>query len=150
MELPLNVKTVLPHRTPMLMVDDILQLTERFIETDFTIQNDNIFVEVGVLSEYGLIENAAQTCSGIIGKPYFDAYENDPNFTLHGYISKIHSTKIYELPPVGGKIHSKGEMTSNIQIDDFMNCKMMCHSYFNGKLLAVSSFNLIVQEDKLQ
>ena len=67
----INIQEYLPHRTPMLMADTVLEITEKYAVTEFTILPDNIFVENGFLTEAGLIENCAQTCSTITGQQLF-------------------------------------------------------------------------------
>ena len=65
------IQDYLPHRKPMLMVDLILELNDHEVKTVFELKADNLFVENGFFAESGLIENAAQTCSSIVGQTFF-------------------------------------------------------------------------------
>ena len=149
MKLPMSIRDFLPHREPMLMVDDIVKLDDSTIETSFLIKNGNIFVEDEHLTETGIIENAAQTSSGIVGGPHFEANKLNKEYRVLGYISKIKSVEIFKLPPVNSQLKTKGEMLSMHQIGDFYNCNMKCYTYLNDERIAESYFNLIIQPDML-
>ena len=49
MDVSIDIKNYLPHRRPMLMVDEIVAINSEFVETFFTIKEDNIFVHNGFL-----------------------------------------------------------------------------------------------------
>jgi 3-hydroxymyristoyl/3-hydroxydecanoyl-(acyl carrier protein) dehydratase len=68
----INIHNFFPHREPMLMTDYILELTKEKVITSFEIKEDNIFVHNNEFVEAGLIENAAQTCSSILGQSFFE------------------------------------------------------------------------------
>lgn len=145
MEFPVSIRRFLPHREPMLMVDDVLRLDDQCIATSFEIKEDNIFVENGFLNESGLIENAAQTCSGIVGKPYFDANKEGEEYKVLGYISRIKKTEIFKFPKVNSVLTTEGKLLSMHPIGEVYNCEMKCLTYSEGKLMAESSFSLIIQ-----
>ena len=58
-----GIKTFIPQREPMLMVDKLFSVSENDVETGLTVADSNIFVEDGVLSETGLIEHIAQSAA---------------------------------------------------------------------------------------
>jgi predicted hotdog family 3-hydroxylacyl-ACP dehydratase len=145
MKLPMSIRKFLPHREPMLMVDDILAMDDSFIETNFKIKSCNIFLEDNYLSEIGIIENAAQTSSGIVGRPYFEDNKSNKDFKIMGYISKIKSVKIFKLPPVDALLITRGELISNHHIGDVFNCNMKCNTYIGDEKIAESYFNLIIK-----
>lgn len=145
MKLPMSIREFLPHREPMLMVDDILKMDDTYIETNFKITNSNVFLEDDYLNEIGLIENAAQTTSGIVGRPYFEDNKSKKDFKVMGYISKIKSVKIFKLPPVDSTLITKGELISNHEIEGVFNCNMKCNTYLNEEKIAESYFNLIIK-----
>ena len=68
----LDITKFLPHRAPFLMVDHLLSFDDEHVSTSFKINPDCVFVNDNVFNEVGLIENAAQTCSSIVGKSYFE------------------------------------------------------------------------------
>ena len=91
----IDIKNFLPHRAPMLMVDHIYELSEQNVKTVFEIKEDNLFVENDFFAEVGLIENAAQTCSSIVGQSFFldDNHELKKGVEVIGFISGIKKAK---------------------------------------------------------
>ena len=67
----IDVSKFLPHRPPFLMIDKFLILNDKEVSTSFKIKEDCLFVENNYFNEIGLVENAAQTCSSIVGKSFF-------------------------------------------------------------------------------
>lgn len=61
------IQQFLPQRPPFVMVDSILDVTDRAGVTQLTIRPDNLFVDDGELSAAGLLENMAQSCAARIG-----------------------------------------------------------------------------------
>ena len=145
LEFPINIKRFLPHRKPMLMVDLIVSLDDSSIETSFEIKEDNIFLENGFFIEIGVIENAAQTCSGIVGWSHFEQNRHDESYKVEGFISKIDKVEIYKLPPTNTSIKTKGELLSMHQIGEMYNCKMNCRTFLGDEAIAHSLFTLIIK-----
>ncbi|HEX9980517.1 MAG TPA: ABC transporter permease [Flavobacterium sp.] len=145
---PIDIKNYLPHRAPMLMVDWILVLDNQQVETIFTIKSDNIFVENGIFCESGLIENAAQTCSSIVGKGYCVDENNQDRegVAVMGFISALKVLKIHSLPSVGSTINSKSVLISKFATDDYTLCTMSCSTFNGDELLLEGEINLFIQE----
>ena len=40
-----NIETVLPHRAPFIMIDNLIRADAKEFETDFIVQHDNIFLK---------------------------------------------------------------------------------------------------------
>jgi len=142
-----NIKKFLPHRKPMLMVDQMYNVLAESVETNFKINSDCIFVVDGKLTETGLIENAAQTCSAIVGKSFFheEDTEGDSN-ELIGFISAIKSVEIYELPSVDQTIITKANLVSRFDSDSYSICAIKCVIKCGVVILAESEMNLLIQE----
>ena len=139
--LHINIKEFLPHCKPMLMADEILDISEKNVVTSFHIDEKNIFVNNGVLEESGMTENIAQTCSAIFGQKFFDS-ENNERKKVVGYISNIKTLKIYQKPKVGETIIGKAELISKYN----NNCSVSCKTFSNEKLLAEAEISLIIKE----
>ncbi|RZJ53406.1 MAG: ABC transporter permease, partial [Flavobacterium sp.] len=137
MEKVIEIQNYLPHRAPMLMVDLILSMNHETVNTVFTIKEDNIFIENGRLSEFGLIENAAQTCSAIVAKSYFvdDADQDISNVDVIGFISSIKTIKIHALPEQGCDIHATASLLSSFDTGFYTTCMMSCKAYCGEELL---------------
>jgi predicted hotdog family 3-hydroxylacyl-ACP dehydratase len=148
MKVGVDIQNYLPHRAPMLMVDLILNIDANFVETEFLIKEDNIFVDNGIFTEAGLIENTAQTCSSIVGKKYFfdeDGTENK-DVSVIGFISAIKNLKIYILPKVNETIITKATLVSKFAGDDYTLCTMSCESVIENQKLLECEINLFIQK----
>lgn len=114
----ISIGKYLPHRPPMLMVDTITAIDDTSVVTEFFIKENGIFLEKGHLTEAGLIENMAQTCSAIVGQFFFGI--NDVSKNVIGYISAIKRADIYMNYPLHHKPYVpvlssyQGLMTSSI------------------------------------
>ena len=132
----------------MLMVDTMFNVRAESVETEFKIKSDCIFLtKNNDLSESGLIENAAQTCSAIVGKSYFD--EDDLKGVgnkVVGFISAIKSVSIYSLPFVDQVINTKAYLISRFDSDMYSICTIRCSIEREMDLLAECDMNLFIQE----
>ncbi|MBK0369523.1 ABC transporter permease [Flavobacterium agrisoli] len=148
METAINIQNYLPHRAPMLMVDCILELDVESVTTRFKIKKDTIFVTKNVFIEAGLIENAAQTCSAIVGKKYFfeeDGTENE-QVSVIGFISALKKVKIHSLPNVNQTITTKATLVSKFVGDDYTLCAMSCTIFLATTVLLECEMNLFIQK----
>lgn len=146
----ININNFLPHRAPMLMVDVLEEITATSVTSIFKINKDNVFIENDYFSEVGLIENAAQTCSSIVGQSYFFTKDNEikENVKLVGFISGIKKATIFMLPMVNQTIKSSATLVSRFDSDDYSICTMKCVTYQDDNLLLESEINLFIQEVK--
>ncbi|MBD3662276.1 MAG: ABC transporter permease, partial [Arenibacter algicola] len=55
------------------MVTKIIDLNKETVTTEFKVTEDCIFVKDNKFTESGIIENAAQSCSAIVGQDFFAA-----------------------------------------------------------------------------
>ena len=144
----IEIQNYLPHRAPMLLVDFILELSELEVKTIFEIKEDTLFVENNVFAEIGLIENAAQTCSAIVGKSYY-IDENDgkkDNVNVIGFISGIKKLKVYQLPKVGEAIQTSATLDSRFDFEDYSVCTMLCTTFHDSTMLFEAEINLFIRE----
>ena len=146
----IEIQHYLPHRKPMLMVDWILEISNEEVKTVFEIKEDNIFVEDNVFAEVGLIENAAQTCSSIVGQSFFleGDYQERNDVEVIGFISGIKKVLVLELPQVGSSIHTNAVLSSRFDTDDYIVCTMICNTFCNEKNIFEAEINLFIQEKR--
>lgn len=132
----------------MLMVDCIVAMNHEKVETIFTIEEDNIFVENGFFTEPGLIENAAQTCSAIVAKSYFVDENNEEveEKDVIGFISSIKKVAIHALPEAGCDITTVATLISSFDTGAYLTCMMSCKTYCGEELLLEGEINLFIQE----
>ena len=93
----------IPQRPPFVMIDKVVSADETTSVTSFAIRQDHLFVEDGVFTEPGLIENMAQTAAA--GTGYKAQQDNRP--APVGYIGAIKGLQVKELPGVGETITTK-------------------------------------------
>lgn len=146
----ININNFLPHRAPMLMVDYIAEITPTAVTSLFTIEENNVFVYKNSFSEVGLIENAAQTCSSIVGQSFFLTENNEvkENVKLVGFISGIKKATVHKLPLVLDTIKTAAILISRFDTDEYSICTMKCETFAQEKLLFEAEINLFIQEVK--
>lgn len=105
-----NILQYIPQRPPMVMVDAVLEATEKKIKGTFTIKKDNIFVENNLFSESGLIEHVAQVAAAGLG--YNQISKNLP--VQLGFIAAIKTLEIHSLPSVGSQLVSIVEVVNEV------------------------------------
>jgi 3-hydroxymyristoyl/3-hydroxydecanoyl-(acyl carrier protein) dehydratase len=143
----IDIKNFLPHREPFLMVDKVLELSEEFVVTSFKIKATCVLIENSCFNEVGLIENAAQTCSSIVGKSYFDDDDVEGKGTkLIGFISAIKKVSIIDVPKVGDTIITKASLKSRFDSEAYSISTLECVIYLADKEIASCEMNLFIQE----
>ena len=143
-----NIKDRLPHREPMLMIDELTLLTNEKVETKLEIKTDNIFVYNNHFVEAGLIENIAQTCSIIVGSDFFigdDYNKRDELIKVIGFISTIKKTQIMDLPKVGETIYSKGKLVSKLAGDGYTLCSLIGEISSQKKIYLNCEISLMIK-----
>lgn len=64
-EIPIT--ELIPQRPPFVMVDRVISCDRTDAVTEFTIREDNVFLDDMKLSPAGIIENMAQSCAARMG-----------------------------------------------------------------------------------
>lgn len=143
----IDIKKFLPHRPPFLLVTDMPFIDDISVITEFEITNDCIFISDNHLSESGIIENAAQTSSAIVGQSYYqvDDFEATSN-NLVGYISAIKKAVVHQLPEVGDTLVSKAKLVSRYDGQDLSICTIDCSSFRNDDLIVDCTLNFLIHE----
>lgn len=145
----IDISKFLPHRPPLLLIDKILILNDEQVSTSFKIIKDNIFVANNIFTEMGLVENAAQTCSSIVGKSFFDDDDVEgKGANLIGFISGIKKITVYSCPKVGSTIISSAKLTSRFDTDSYSICSLECTIYHGKEQLLSCVINLVIQDLK--
>lgn len=146
----IHINNFLPHRAPMLMVDVLEEISATSVTSVFQIKEENIFVEKEHFSEVGLIENAAQTCSSIVGQTFFLTSDNEikKNVKLVGFISGIKKATVSMLPKVNQTIKTSAILVSRFDSDAYSICTMKCETFQENNLLLEAEINLFIQEVK--
>lgn len=102
-----SITKYIPQRPPFVMIDELIAASEEGFHTTFTIEDTNLFLENGLLSESSLIENIAQTCAAGFG--YVNSQKGDSEGQL-GFIGAISKLSVSNQAKLGDKI------TTNVTI----------------------------------
>ncbi len=142
-----DFKNFLPHRGSMLMVKDLLAIDDESVSSGLPILESCIFVKNGVLTEAGLIENAAQTSTAIVGQSFFseDDLTGESN-KLVGYISAIRKVELFQLPKIGAYLTTKASLVSRLDTDSVCICNVKCSTFVENKLIVDCTFNFLIHE----
>lgn len=145
--LNIDVSNFLPHRKPMLMVDAVVENTKDVLATEFYISEECVFIKNNKLSEAGLIENAAQAASGVVGQTFFDKNDLEGKGNkLVGYISAIRKVEIFDLPEVGDTIITRAKLISRLDTNGVTMCSLEANTFLKEKLIVSSTMNFLIHE----
>jgi 3-hydroxyacyl-[acyl-carrier-protein] dehydratase len=133
-----RITELIPQRYPMVMVDELLYNDEEKTKTAFKIEESNIFIRDGFLSEYGLIENIAQTAAARIGYIAMEAGSAVPI----GFIAGIKDLKILRLPEISAVI-----ITEIIIVDHVLGMTIITgQNSCEGKILASCEMRIFLEQ----
>ena len=98
----IDIKTLIPQRYPMMMVDKLESADGDTCTTRLEIRKDNYFIILdGEMSETGLIEHIAQSSSALAGYQALTAEVKDPPIGLIGEVKRF---TCHRRPRVGEKL----------------------------------------------
>lgn len=100
----------IPQRPPFVMVDALYEKGDTYVKTGFSLLEDNILVQGGLLQEGGLVENIAQTAALFAGVSYIDKGLPAPL----GFIAGIKDLEVRRLPAVGTTIYTRTTFTHDL------------------------------------
>lgn len=131
-----DITAYIPQRTPIVMISGILAAEGKVVRSGFHISPDNIFVQDGVLTPPGLMENIAQTAAARAG--WMASQENKPISV--GYIGAVKDLEIFELPPAGSFIETVAEVGSQVFNATMVTGQVM----LNGKVMAQCEMKIFI------
>lgn len=105
-----QIKSLIPQRDPILMVDAFITADEDTAETGLTVTVGNFFCEDGRLAEPGIIEHIAQSASAFAGYKAVRAGLPVPI----GYIGEVKKCHIHRRPAVGEALRTTITMGAEI------------------------------------
>ena len=97
----IDIHELLPQQEPFVMISSLVRFDMQTTVTETIVSADNMFVEDGVFTAPGIVENIAQTCAARIG--YVNKYILKKGIQL-GFIGAIRDLKVKNLPKVGDTI----------------------------------------------
>ncbi|WP_299394035.1 hypothetical protein [uncultured Gelidibacter sp.] len=133
-----DIKKLLPHREPMIMVDSLLDFSDGKATAGFTILKNNLFVANDEFSETGLIEHMAQAAALYTG--FKNLSDNQP--VKEGFIASIKKLHVHSLPTINEIL--KTEVTI---VYDMMHMTSVKLSIFSANIeIANAEMNLVLKE----
>lgn len=135
----IDIHELLPQQEPFIMVGKPVSFDMGKIVTQTLITDKNIFVEDGVFTAPGLIENIAQTCATRIG--YINKYILKKEIQL-GFIGAIRNFKLHRCPKVGELI----ETTIITEEEVFGMTLVSATIMVDGEFIAESSMKIAVRD----
>ena len=118
----------------MVMIDSILHCNTIETITEFTVHEDNIFLEGNTLKECGLLEIIAQTCAARIG------YLGADNPVRIGVIGGVKDFEVYGVPSVGKTVKTEIKLVSEVFSAVIAEATVTC----NDKTLARCEMKVFV------
>ena len=135
-----NILNLIPQKAPVVMVGNLLYADDKITHTNFTIKEENIFLEKGKFSEAGLIENMAQTAAA--GAGYNSKPNNKP--VQIGYIGSVKNLDIFLLPKINDEIITEITVENQLFNVTIISGKIWC----NEKLVAQCEMKIFLDEKK--
>lgn len=134
----IDVHSLLPQQEPFVMIDHLIGYSDEDTVTQTTVMADNIFVENGVFTEGGLMENIAQTCAARIG--YNNIYILKKGIQI-GVIGEVKGMKIVSYPRVGDVITTRLHVVTELFGMTLASATVTC----NGQEVVTSKIKLAVK-----
>ncbi|MBR4326238.1 MAG: hydroxymyristoyl-ACP dehydratase [Bacteroidales bacterium] len=136
-----QIKTFIPQREPMLMVDKLFACDEANVETGLTVSPANIFVyDGGLFSEAGVIEHIAQSAALFAG--YNDWINHRP--IVLGYIAEIKKFSLAAPAHVGDSLVSRLSVVSQAMNITLMNAV----TTINNQTVATCKMKIFMDKKK--
>lgn len=139
----IDIHELLPQQEPFIMVGSLVSFDMGKTVTQTLIDDKNIFVESGVFTASGIIENIAQTCATRIG--YINKYILKKGIQL-GFIGAIRNLKLHRCPKVGELV----ETTIITEEEVFGMTLVSATVKVSDELIAESSMKIAVSDVESQ
>jgi|TARA_R110002012_G_C11418446_1_gene587912 3-hydroxyacyl-[acyl-carrier-protein] dehydratase len=133
-----DIKKLIPHREPIIMVDGLLDFQDGIAQTTLKILESNIFVNHGFFTENGMIEHMAQSVALYTG--FKNHNLNAP--PKEGFIASIKFFKLEQLPLVGKTITTKVHLTYESEQISMVNFT----SYGDNTVLATAEMSTVLKQ----
>lgn len=133
-----DIMEYIPQRPPVVMIDNIVEISESKVVCKFEVKNDNLFVSQGRFLEPGIIENMAQTIAA--GAGYRAKVKNEK--VKLGYIAAIKNLNIYELPSVGDILNTSVLIVNEVFSVTIVQAEVMC----GNKTIAGCEMRIFIEE----
>ena len=135
-----DIKRLIPQREPFIMVDEIEASDDTHAVTALTVRSDNYFMlPDGTMSETGLIEHIAQSCSALMGYLALEQQLANPPVGLIGEVKHFECNR---RPKVGEKVCTTIEFGFTFGDVTIATGE----SHIEGELIAKAQLKIFVQQ----
>jgi 3-hydroxymyristoyl/3-hydroxydecanoyl-(acyl carrier protein) dehydratase len=118
-----QIESLIPQRYPFVMIDQLIDATEKGFESAFEITSSNLFLENNLLSESALIENIAQTCAAGFG--YLGQQEAGGQPRI-GYIGAVTQVSVLGQAALGNQLNTRVTILSTFDTIHLVEGKVSC------------------------
>lgn len=133
----IDVHGILPQQEPFVMVGRLSHFEMMTSTTETVVDKDNIFVEDGFLSPFGLMENIAQTCAARIG--FYNKYILHKEVQV-GYVGAVREYEIFGRAKVGSVVTTTVDVIEEIFGMTLADATILC----DGEEIAKANIKLAV------
>lgn len=140
----IDVHTILPQQEPFVMIGVLTHFEMSTSTTETTIAASNIFVNDGLFSAYGMMENIAQTCAARVG--YYNKYVLHKDVQT-GFIGAIRDYRILSLPPVGSTIATRVDILEEVFGMTLARAEVTYQQHDETVVAATADIKLAVREE---
>jgi len=134
---PAFVESLIPQRTPFVMVDELSEYSETHLISGFTVKEENIFVQDGIFQASGLVEHQAQSVALHTGYKYYLLGKEAPT----GYIGAIKSFEAESLPKAGDRLVTEVTILSEVMGVTLVNAV----TRLNNEIIASAQMKTVVK-----
>ena len=115
-----DILDLIPQRPPMVLIDQMISVSEKSAVGRLFIRESNVFCENGFLQEGGLMEFVAQTAAAYEGYRQLSLQEQ----VKPGFIGAIKNLSVHFLP----------EINTEIQSEIFVDSELLGYTLITGKI----------------
>jgi len=142
-----QIEELIPHRKPILCVDEVLLVDGLIAKTRYKIEENSLFFSNGFFSEMGLLENAAQS-SFVFLKFFFADSQEDlwgEGKDSVGFISHITTMEIHFLPNLYDELITSTETELVFDTENLKICNVKAEIKVNSKAAFSTEMKMILQ-----
>jgi len=145
------IEELIPHRAPIICVDEVIWVDELEATTTYKVKSDSIFISSHSFSEMGLLENSAQT-SFVFLKFFFANSQEDlwgEGKDSVGFISHISQMETYFLPQIGEKLITSTQTELVFDSENLKICNVKAQTLIHHKTAFEAEMKMILQTRNL-
>ena len=129
----------IPQRSPIVMVDSLIECGDGITISGLLVSEDNIFVVNGELREPGIIEHIAQSAAMGVGYRFVSQGKPVPI----GFIGALKDLEILEFPRTGDLLRTEIRVEYDVLDASIISARVSC----NSKVLASTVMKIFMKRE---